>query len=108
MTIEDFQLLAWLRVGEVAALIVFHIVFILNVMKVYKKVGRSLGGFRFLFSFVIINQIMSLVFSVSYLSYSLTKPEEAIQQYIEQQGGTSGPLFDVPKELIMTEKGNAI
>ena len=108
MTIEDFQLLAWLRVGKAVATIVFYIVIASGMKRVYEETGVSLGGCRLVLRYFVIVQIITLASSVSALSDTLTKPEETIQQYIEQQSrGTSGSLFDVPEELIMGEKSSA-
>ncbi len=108
MTIEQFQLLAWLRVGEAVASVVLYAIFIFSITKVYKKAGVSLVGIHVLLRGFFLLRIFTLLLAVGNLSETLIRPEEAIQQYIEQQSrGTFGSLFDVPEELICGEKSSA-
>ncbi len=108
MTIEEFQLLAWLRVGEAAVSIVLYAMFLFGIMKVYKKAGVSLVGIRGMFVGFLTVRIFALLLAISYLSQTLTQPEDTIQQYIKQQvKRTSSPLFDILEELSCGEKSSA-
>lgn len=107
MTIEEFQLLAWLRVGEAAISVVLYAMFLFSITKVYKRVGVSLGGIRVLLRWFFLLRVFTLLMAVWSLSETLIRPEEVIQQYMEQQSrGTSGSLFDVPEELVGGEQSS--
>ena len=107
MTMEEFQLLAWLRVGEAVACVILYAMFLFGIMKVYKKAGVSLGVISVLLRVFFLFRIFALLIAISNLSETLIQPEEAIQQYIEQQSrGTFGSLFDVPEELMRGEKSS--
>lgn len=109
MTLEMFQLLAWLEVIKSAITTLLYVIFII----VYKRIGKventkGVVGFSSLDvlprAFLLTN-LISLMTASFHLSNCLTSPEETFQQFIEWQFQSSfGSSLTVPEELI-TGKG---